>query len=83
MTTRCGLTVLRSDRTIDVPKNVYLPKDANRRRGGVAFTISWERIELALRGDDELTRRRALEPDEECDFVIEDRGLTVYVDKKS
>jgi hypothetical protein len=66
-----------------MPKNVYLPEDESRRGGGVAFTLSWERLELILRGAGTQTHTPEIHADEECDFVITECGVTVYVDKKS
>jgi hypothetical protein len=65
-----------------MPKNVYMP-DVKPRRGGVAFHVSWNRIEQCLRGNDPKAHTNAvIGSDESCEFVINEYGIEVYVDKE-
>ena len=62
-----------------MPNKVYMPEE-NRPGGGVAFFVSWNRLEGYLRGGDLFDSEIRL--DETCEFVIQPDGITVYVDKK-
>lgn len=60
-----------------MPNKVYLSKD-DRPGGGTVFLVTWESIEEYLRG---YRKGHALHPDETCEFVISDDGISVYVEK--
>jgi hypothetical protein len=63
-----------------MPNKVYMPAEI-RPGGGTAFFMSWERLERTLRGE-EGQPVSAIHSDETCDFVVEEHGITVYVEKK-
>lgn len=60
-----------------MPNKVYMPEE-NRLGGGVAFFVSWNRMEGFLRGNTEGTN---IHPDETCEFVVGTDGIMVYVEK--
>ncbi len=62
-----------------MPKKVYMPEDI-RTGGGVAFFVSWNRLEGYLRGGDLFDSE--VRQDETCEFVIQPDGIMVYVDKR-
>ncbi len=62
-----------------MPNKVYMPDEA-RSGGGVAFFVSWARLEGYLRGGDLFDPE--VRRDETCEFVIQSDGIMVYVEKK-
>jgi len=56
-----------------------MPEGEQRAGGGVAFFMSWHRLGRKLRGmDNEFPE---IKTDETAEFVICERGVTVYVEK--
>jgi hypothetical protein len=63
-----------------MPNKVYMP-DEDRHGGGTTFFVTWENIEEYLRG--KALRQHsnpALDPHETCEFVVEERGISVIVE---